>query len=134
MKMPRQPFTRERNIEYLGRDSDFYGSEPFKFANDDFESQIRGITMVKNDIYWKPFREVFQRLFECGITKFKPISPAANLMVEGEIEYYDKSNHDNVVMSLHLLSAGFYVWLTCVLISLIALFAEIITHYIQKSK
>jgi hypothetical protein len=57
--------------------------------------------------------------------------------VEDEFFFYqfkihDKRNHDNVVLSMHLLSAGFYVWLAFLAVSLLVFFAEIILFRVAK--
>lgn len=127
----RVPLTSRKKVELIINDNLNYKNLPLKFSNDDYEKTLRGITMVKNDIYWKPFHDTIQRLFEAGITNLRP---RANILDQyfKLFEVYDKANHDNVVLTMHLLSAGFYVWIAFVVFSLLIFLAEIIMHRIKS--
>lgn len=131
----RLPITRTKKVELILEGYASPGTLPFtfKYSTDDFITINRGITMVKNDIYWKPFHDMLQRLFEAGITKYKSYSQNLDEFFRA-FKIYDKKNHDNVVLSLHLLSAGFYVYISCIAISCFVFIVEVSLHFVKKRR
>lgn len=144
MNIPRMSGKKHKNVEMilssidtgLSRQASSQASlesEPFKYSSDDVVKRIRGIMMVKNDIYWKPIRDVVQRLFEAGITNLKdPTTFLQKDFFPKSFNIYDRTNHANVVLTLNLLSASFYAWLALIAVSLAIFVVEIIYYRLRK--
>lgn len=126
---PRLPITYRQKLEFIHKLIEY----PVKFIDDDFLVLFKGLTMFKNDILYKTFRDGIQRLFEAGITN---IFTGKNFheINEKNFEIFDRDNHDDVALTLRLLDAGFIIWLGCIAVSILVLFGELIIFRLMKRK
>lgn len=127
--MPRHPLTRLKKLEFKTHKGMNLGDSPVKFIKDDIHKEIKGISMLKNDLFWNLFHDAFQRLFEAGIADLQPFIEFS--MID-YFKVHDKNNLDCVVLSLQILDAGFYVWLVSILMSIIAFMIELLFHRIHR--
>lgn len=98
-----------------------------KFSRDNAFTFLEGFTLEKNDVLFKPFKKVIQRLFEAGILEKYPGKNAVNVNKENNIKIHD-TQKKLVNLSLTHLQAGFVIWLSFVMIAIVSFFGEIFHH------
>lgn len=100
-----------------------------KFIEDDLNFEFIAFASMHNSIYFKPFRDAVERLFEAGITNFFPAKSVSEFILN-YIDIFNREDHDNIVLTLEHLEAGLWLWLGCVTASVIVFIGEMTVSYL----
>jgi hypothetical protein len=99
-----------------------------KFSKDNVFSFPLGICFRNNDVLYKKFRTLIQRLIEAGIT-----STFEDQSISQEEQYYEMfkildKGKETALLSIEMLEAGFVIWLISLLFALITFISEFIYY------
>lgn len=126
---------KRQKLEYIIKEI----KDPVKFTSNNIYTCTVALSMLKNAIFFKNFRYVTQRLFEAGIIQRIPgksdysLSGKANEQSEiaEEFQIYNRKRV-NVVLNWNDLSAGFYVWIGTVVLSIVVFVGENVKFRLAK--
>lgn len=96
-----------------------------KFIEDDLFFEFIIFIGVHNNVLFKPFRDAIERLFEAGMMEIIPGHDFGELILN-YMEIFNREDHDNIVLTLGHLEAGLWLWLGCVIASIIVFIGELI--------
>lgn len=120
---PRYPGTHDNPSMVF----DFFRCDyPVKFLRDNVQVFTGGLSSPKNCPMFKFLKENVQRLFESGITQTLKGIKLNSLLDYKEIFQVHENSITIVPLNLTMLEAGFVIWLTSVVISILVFFVEII--------
>jgi hypothetical protein len=109
---------------------------PLKYMKTNFWTMLSGFAASGRHILYEPFRAGTQRLFESGIIDHhlkKLFEKDDRRENQYNKEQTEEIEHSRKILTLYMLSVGFYVWLTSVGISIVVFILEHIKFFFNNS-
>lgn len=104
-------------------------SKLFFYSHDVYKLQHENVYVNPGSDFYKPLEELILKMHEHGLIHYLKILYLGRC----KLPKFEREN-ENQVLTMYLLSAGFYLWLFMVLVSIIAFIAEHIYRYFTRRR
>lgn len=107
--------------------------DPSKFMKTNFFSMVIGFSASGRNILFTTFRDGIQKLIESGIIIRDLENEIHNEMQLSDTKI-EKVTDDPQILTMTMLSAGFYLWIFMIILSFVAFVSEIFVSRFQNAK